>query len=1000
MDRYGTREGSSIGSAAHAPRRGGGRVRWRRGAASRVATCAALLALGGCANRGSAIGDSEARASFAPTASPSSPAVPARQDASKQEIALPALAGWNATLVYDNDVGIWTCGTLDAFEMNGALEAFGLDDKGRCILLSSYSGKWTPWQTIDDKEWLGAIAQVELDSRRPERELYTGGKRGNLYQIVVHRDGTLDTARIAAFPAEELHTVVAGDLDPTRPGDELLVFSHLGNVYEPRARSGGFEFDVVKRAQLAGRVRQALVLPNAAFAPRGPEPVRAPWIAGICRTGEVLLMRAAPNDGLEVRELLKEPMGFGRIARRKSSPGQREVLYVTRDDGVVLRLEAKGAVEGEWTREVIYAGPQGPRGIAAGRFDPDPAVETVAVFGYSARVELLSRRAGEAAWKVEVLFEERDKGHWLEAVEVDGRNATDELMGSGYGSRIFLLARPPGTGLPGAAVNPRPENGEPPPAKPPANSPTASAPPVNAPPPAAAKPTSAVARSGALRVAIRGKPGPAEAISPLSYRGGFEAKTTLYETLVRIDEQGHIVPALASSWGVAPDGKAITLELREGARFHDGTPVDATAVALHLKRWLGLPEHAWLRNARHVTAVVVDDARHLTLHLAQPAAVLVDLCAINPCAIRGPGALDGEGNPVAPIGSGPYRCVGTAEGERTLRFERWEEGVGAARVERLDLVRFSADESPLDALLAGEVDVVADGWTELVPRERLAELRGRDDLEIVESRGSSVWYLAARMGSLEGCNAVAAALDRAELIASCESGFADPSDRWAAPGITAWSSKWPPGPMTLVPPNLQAQEGLGAIFEPGAGPRDETSEAGRPAWPRLLIHAESAREQAIAANLDAQLTRAGYGLAVRALADADYDAALAAGEYDFQLESTWGVPYDPWLSLFHRFLPSPPGDAAAARAAREVPAKANDPERARLVALLEQAVACTDPVAMEALTPKISRELYCHVVPLYAPRRVAVVRRGRAQVVMGADLYRTAFLGVDLNASK
>ncbi|MBL8840074.1 MAG: hypothetical protein JNL90_00920 [Planctomycetes bacterium] len=927
---------------------------------------------------------------------PPAPAAPARQDASKQEIALPAAAGWNATLVHDNDVGIWTCGTLDAFEMNGAQEAFGLDDKGRCILLSSYSGKWTPWPTVEDHEWLGAIAQVELDPRRPERELYTGGKRGNLYQIVVHRDGTMDTARIAAFPAEELHTAVAGDLDPTRPGQELLLFTHLGNVYEPRARSGGFEFDVVKRAQLAGRVRQALVLPSG--------PATAPWIAGVCRTGEVLLMRAAPDDGLEVRELLKEPMGFGRIARRKSAPGEREVLYVTRDDGVVLRLEAKGAVEGEWTREVIYAGPQGPRGIAAGRFDPDPAVETVAVFGYSARVELLSRRAGEMAWTVEVLFEERDKGHWLEAVEVDGRNGTDELMGSGYGARIFLLSRPPGTGLPGAAVNPRPENGAPPPANPPANAASA----------AAAKPTAAVARSGAssgaLRVAIRGKPGPAEAISPLAYRGGFDAKTTLYETLVRIDENGRVAPALASSWAVAPDGKAVTLELREGARFHDGTPVEAAAVALHFKRWLGLPEHAWLRNARHVTAVVVDDARHLTLRLAQPAAVLVDLCAINPCAIRGPGALDGEGNPVAPIGSGPYRCVGTAEGDRTLRFERWDErggapspsttaaprtvadaagGDAASRVERLELVRFGADESPIDALLAGEVDVVADGWQELVPRERLEELRGRDDLEIVEAPGSSVWYLAARAGvDADECNAVKSALDRAALIATCEAGFADPCDRWAAPSVAMWPLPRGHGPMTMVPPNGQPLDGR---FVAGDGPHDETRDGAPGDGFRLLVHAESAREQAIAEQLDAQLLAKGYGLIVRALAGADYDAALAAGEFEFQLESTWGVPYDPWLSLFDRFLPPPADEPGATSATLTVPAAAEDPVRARLSALVERAAACTDPAAMEALAPEIELSLRDAVVPLYSPRRIAVVRRGCAQIVMGADLYRTAF---------
>lgn len=414
-------------------------------------TAAALVQTGVAAGQS----DASVNATDKPAASASLVAAPqasaARPDPSKQEIALPALNGWNATLMYESDVGIWTCGTLDAFDLFGAPDAFGLDDKGRCTLLSVYSGKWTPYQTVDDREWLGSIAHVDLDPRRPGREVYTGGKRGNLFQIAFHRDGTYDTSRIAAFPGEELHTAVAGDLDPSRPGNELLIFTHFGNVYDIRPKGPAIEFEAPRIATISGRVRQALVLPTAT----GAAATTSPWIAAVCRTGEVLLLRLTAN-GLESKEILKEEMGFGRLAVKKGGAGDPIVLYVTRDDGVILRLEAAGE---KWRREIIYAGPQGPRGIAAGRFDADAAVETVAVFGYSQRVELLSRRPGES-WRVETLFEDRDKGHWLATAELDGRNGTDELIGSGYGSRMFLLTRPPGYGLTDTLKNPKPENGE------------------------------------------------------------------------------------------------------------------------------------------------------------------------------------------------------------------------------------------------------------------------------------------------------------------------------------------------------------------------------------------------------------------------------------------------------------------------------------------------------------------------------------------------------------
>jgi hypothetical protein len=52
----------------------------------------------------------------------------------------------------------------------------------------------------------------------------------------------------------------------------------------------------------------------------------------------------------------------------------------------------------------------------------------------------------------------------------------------------------------------------------------------------------------------------------------------IYETLVRADCSGRVVPGLAASWRLDPDGRTWTITLRENARFSDGTPVTATDV--------------------------------------------------------------------------------------------------------------------------------------------------------------------------------------------------------------------------------------------------------------------------------------------------------------------------------------------------------------------------------------------------------------------------------------
>src|SRR2546423_8165512 len=53
----------------------------------------------------------------------------------------------------------------------------------------------------------------------------------------------------------------------------------------------------------------------------------------------------------------------------------------------------------------------------------------------------------------------------------------------------------------------------------------------------------------------------------------------LYETPVRIDCEGHVLPELAERWGKDDGGRRWTFRLRDGAQFWDGAPVTAQDVA-------------------------------------------------------------------------------------------------------------------------------------------------------------------------------------------------------------------------------------------------------------------------------------------------------------------------------------------------------------------------------------------------------------------------------------
>ena len=57
----------------------------------------------------------------------------------------------------------------------------------------------------------------------------------------------------------------------------------------------------------------------------------------------------------------------------------------------------------------------------------------------------------------------------------------------------------------------------------------------------------------------------------------------LYDSLVRMNAQGEIVPALATEWSVSEDGLCYTFTLREGVKFHDGSLMTADDVVFSLE---------------------------------------------------------------------------------------------------------------------------------------------------------------------------------------------------------------------------------------------------------------------------------------------------------------------------------------------------------------------------------------------------------------------------------
>jgi peptide/nickel transport system substrate-binding protein len=60
----------------------------------------------------------------------------------------------------------------------------------------------------------------------------------------------------------------------------------------------------------------------------------------------------------------------------------------------------------------------------------------------------------------------------------------------------------------------------------------------------------------------------------------------IYDSLVRVDTSGKIIPWLADKWDTSADGKVVTFSLRRDVKYHDGTPFDAESVKWNIDRYI------------------------------------------------------------------------------------------------------------------------------------------------------------------------------------------------------------------------------------------------------------------------------------------------------------------------------------------------------------------------------------------------------------------------------
>jgi peptide/nickel transport system substrate-binding protein len=253
----------------------------------------------------------------------------------------------------------------------------------------------------------------------------------------------------------------------------------------------------------------------------------------------------------------------------------------------------------------------------------------------------------------------------------------------------------------------------------------------------------------------------------------FHVTNQIYETLVRVTPAGEIVPGLATAWEY-PDATTLRLTLREGVRFHDGTPFDADAVVASLERILdpatAAPGRFVLSAIDEVRAIdattveIVTDPPFAPLlsHLAHPVSAIVPAAQAATLARQ-------------PVGTGPFTFVRWVEGSEVALAANADYWGGAPALQGVVVRIIPEVSTQIVELRAGGVDMIFN-----VPPDPFFSLAGDPNVATNAISGWGSTHLVMnvahpKLSDLRVRQALAHAIDKALIAEELLRGLADPA---------------------------------------------------------------------------------------------------------------------------------------------------------------------------------------------------------------------------------
>lgn len=218
---------------------------------------------------------------------------------------------------------------------------------------------------------------------------------------------------------------------------------------------------------------------------------------------------------------------------------------------------------------------------------------------------------------------------------------------------------------------------------------------------------------------------------------GLNYRLNVFDALTQLDRNGDVQPQLAESWTYSDDLTEWTFKIREGVRFHDGTPLTMEDIVFTTERVLAdkaSPVNAFLKLVESVEKV---DDNHVKFKLTQPYGMFDRqakyLYIISKDYYEKYGD---EGYATKPIGTGAYRLAEWVKDDRMVLEANPDYWDGEPGIKKGIFRPIPSDTARANALRSGEVDLVPS-----LPPSLIDLLKTADGVKVETAPGYRVTFL-------------------------------------------------------------------------------------------------------------------------------------------------------------------------------------------------------------------------------------------------------------------